>query len=1132
MNGTESGAESERGQLLPAILDRRAQSNPDRVWAKFPGSSTSYDQGFRAATYGQICNAVNRVAWMLAETIGPSAEFDTLAYLGPSDLRYHVVILAAIKTGYKAFLPSPRNSTVAQKDLLTRLECRVLATTADPQPPFVSSILREYPVQTVVNIPPLDELLRLGASDHVRPYPYTKSFDAARHDPVFVLHTSGSTGIPKPMVYTNEFVWRIFKANTLPALPGTTRVDDLFLRGEFFSFLPAFHVAGIGWGLVLPMFSESIPVLPLPGRPPSTDGFLEALKYGRFDWAFLLPVIIDDVSKDDEALELVASQLNYVFYTGGAVPGPAGEAVSSKIPIFSGLGSSECSALPQLRVLDHISFTDIWKYLHIHPASGAEFRSYVDDLHEMVIVKSTACPEAQPVFAMFPHLDKYETRDLFSPHPSIPGLWRHRGRRDDIVVFLNGEKTNPISFEQDVSRHAAVKAALVAGSQRFEACLLIESSSTGILSDTDKAALVQDIWPVVEDANRHCPAHARISKAKILILDPDRPMLRAGKGTMQREGTLRLYAAEIDALYSKAEGQGQGQGQPPRVLISSLEDVVKSLRALVADVTSWSHFDNDTDFFSTGMDSLQVLGLSGAIRSGLGIPSVSPAVIYRNPSIDLLAKEVYHADSGTMATAEDTVDSRTATMEQLLRHYEQKIDQIATKGLTPPTNESTSSMPTSTSTSQVVLLTGSTGTVGSFLLNRLLTDSNVFHIYCLNRAHDSVSLQAARNRQRGLPCDDFPPDRVTFLTVNLARDHFGLDSTTYTTLVDSATQILHAAWPVDFNQPLRYFQPSLDGLVGLLSFAHDARQRPSLLFLSSVSAVSSYQASTIESRLIPEEPIPDVSCPAAIGYGESKFLAERLLAYAATKESPSTRRCSLGVVRIGQVAGTATDSTAGRGRGCCCWNRTEWLPSLILSSRHLGALPDSLGQGGSIMESIDWVPVDELAGILVELSFHLSEKSKPDPTASLDDLHVFHCINPHPTPWADLVPVIVRVLSASLGSQNMIDKTGTEEQQENHDAISVVGFREWLARLDSSATSTEQDGAGEPSSFAKQLEKNPALKLLDFYHQLVIDSRQGDAPSARLSSLKTVSLSKALADLGPIRAEWMGRWVRDWLVEG
>jgi acyl-CoA synthetase (AMP-forming)/AMP-acid ligase II len=294
----------DRAQLLPVIPDRRAQSDPDRVWAKFPISATSYSQGFRAATYGQIRNAVNRVAWMLAETIGAGTQFDTFAYLGPGDLRYHIVILAAIKAGYKAFLPSPRNSTAAQRDLLARLHCRVLVTT-DPAPPFVSSILDmpDSPLQMVVRIPPLDVLLH--ESDNVPPYPYGKSFEEARHDPVLVLHTSGSTGTPKPLIYTNEFIWRIYQANTLPAPPGTTRVDDYFLRCEFFSFLPAFHIAGISWGLVLLMFADSIPVLPLPGRPPSTDGFLQALKHGRFDWAFLLPVIIDEVSHDSEALALV-----------------------------------------------------------------------------------------------------------------------------------------------------------------------------------------------------------------------------------------------------------------------------------------------------------------------------------------------------------------------------------------------------------------------------------------------------------------------------------------------------------------------------------------------------------------------------------------------------------------------------------------------------------------------------------------------------------------------------------------------------------------------------------------------------------------------------------------------------------
>jgi hypothetical protein len=90
----------------------------------------------------------------------------------------------------------------------------------------------------------------------------SKNPSVIRDQPVLILHTSGSTGrhlpnmdilhklilksgIPKPIVYTPEFFWRIIGANTLPAPNGMMRIDDLFLRGDFFSSLPAFHVSGL-----------------------------------------------------------------------------------------------------------------------------------------------------------------------------------------------------------------------------------------------------------------------------------------------------------------------------------------------------------------------------------------------------------------------------------------------------------------------------------------------------------------------------------------------------------------------------------------------------------------------------------------------------------------------------------------------------------------------------------------------------------------------------------------------------------------------------------------------------------------------------------------------------------------------
>jgi hypothetical protein len=112
-------------------------------------------------------------------------------------------------------------------------------------------------------------------------------------------------------------------------------------------------------------------VHPLPNRPPSTDGFLEAVRYGHFEWAFVLPVIIDEFTSNPDALALVVEKLQYLFYTGGALPPSAGErAVASGISVYSGLGSSECGALPQTRSPDdHLHpQSETWGYLRFHPA--------------------------------------------------------------------------------------------------------------------------------------------------------------------------------------------------------------------------------------------------------------------------------------------------------------------------------------------------------------------------------------------------------------------------------------------------------------------------------------------------------------------------------------------------------------------------------------------------------------------------------------------------------------------------------------------------------------------------------------------------------------------------------------------
>lgn len=93
--------ETARNETLTNIVDYRAKKTPQALYAEFPVSATSYDAGYRKINYAQIANAINGVAWWLNKTLGPGKDFETLAYIGPNDMRYNVLILGAVKAGYK-----------------------------------------------------------------------------------------------------------------------------------------------------------------------------------------------------------------------------------------------------------------------------------------------------------------------------------------------------------------------------------------------------------------------------------------------------------------------------------------------------------------------------------------------------------------------------------------------------------------------------------------------------------------------------------------------------------------------------------------------------------------------------------------------------------------------------------------------------------------------------------------------------------------------------------------------------------------------------------------------------------------------------------------------------------------------
>uniref|UniRef100_A0A093XUV8 L-aminoadipate-semialdehyde dehydrogenase n=2 Tax=Talaromyces marneffei TaxID=37727 RepID=A0A093XUV8_TALMA len=1047
--------QSNSRQLLPLVFKNRAHQNPDGAWAQYPVSEHTYATGLQTATNQQAYNAINKVAWLLHNQLGPSSNFETIAYIGPFDPRYFIVVIAAIKVGYKAFLPSPRNSKVAQLNLLSRLECTKLVT-VEPQPPIISAVLEEGSF-TVIHIPSVQDLLSGDENNATPDYPYEKSYEAAKDEPIFVLHTSGQSNVP-----------------TAPE--GFSSGNDTIRSGNWFTILAPFHISGIGFGLVVSAFNDCVPVYPLPTQPLSTAQFLDAVKHVDMDWAFALPFILEDLSKDPDALEFVSRKLKHLYFAGGSVPQAAGDLVASKIPVYQTTGSSEVSLLSQVHSLtDGSKNEEKWAYINIHPDINIEYRHHHGELHEMVIVRSKENEELQPVFLHFPELQEYETRDLLTPHPTLPGLWRYRARKDDIIVFLNGEKTNPISFEQEVSRHPEVRSAVVVGAQRFEACLLIELHHNDPLSPEEREQVIDRIWENVQAANKDCPAHARVPKENIILTDPSKPLPRAAKETVQRAATLVLYEEEIEKFNAERETQNLFSSKPVSSIIDLADpDAVSAkLGDLVSEIT-------------TGIPAL--LQLSRQLN-------ISPSAIYSSPSIDLLTKTVMSQTSES--TSVDIVSTTIA-------EYEKEIDKLAAS-----VNESESrrNEPDTAVTNRgaVVALTGSTGAVGSYILQKLLQNDQVAHVYCLNRASGSEAIQQARNAKRGIKIE-LSPDRVTFLKVNLAKENFDLeDVDLYRKLQSTVTHFIHNAWPVNFNQTLQSFKSSLDGVLGLMSFATHAPRLASTVYLSSISPVSDYhQTSGADPNFVPEHIISDVKCPAGMGYGQSKYVAERILDYA----SKMLNLANVRVARVGQIAGTSTPEQ-GVPHG---WNRHEWLPSLVISSHYLKAIPESLGYRGDgenagVLDRIDWVPIDQLATLLLEISFGTEAKS-----SDITGVQVYHPINPNWVSWQSLVPTVVEALDETSSSTS---------------AIKVLKYDEWLALLQPAANSTRSGVAKiDHSITADTLSENPAVKLLDFYESLMMNTDRAKP----LAIEQTAKICPSLQSLDPIQSEWLRGWIKDWVL--
>uniref|UniRef100_A0A093VKL3 Linear gramicidin synthase subunit D n=1 Tax=Talaromyces marneffei PM1 TaxID=1077442 RepID=A0A093VKL3_TALMA len=993
--------------VLPNMFDVKAKEASPRPYAyvlKTPNPSDGFDE----VTYPMIANAVNRASWWLVNEVG-LAEGEVFGYMGPSDLRYLVLILASAKTGRKIMLPSLRNTVSAQKILFQRTNVSIVLYGGELkknlQPLF--DALPEIKTREVLSY---KELLDSTVVPHYKAREIT---DENSNEPMFFLHTSGTSGNPKPVGQSPAFWLATSSFLDVPEDGGDTHnTIHLLTNTILLQFFPLFHMGGLFFFLLTAILDSSV-VVNHTAAAITAEHVIDIINQGLATSLAAADSILTDLSRTKEGLEAL-SKMDKVIYVGGPLSSRTGSIIAPRVKnLSSAIGLTE-NALLHCTVLRG---TKYWDCLRFNTRVGYRFDEVSTGVYELVISLSPKHRMFHPVALIFPDIEEYRTKDLYARIPEIDNCYRYQGRRDDLIVLSNGEKINPVPLENIVASHPIVKNALFVGEHQFLPSLLIEPrEGYAVNNEEESREMTEKLWGIISEANLQAPRFSRVPKSLVYILKPTETFARSGKMTVQRQLTVLKFAAQIDALYSSA-GEGllsEGLELTDPSSPEAIKSFAKKLYVQILDSDECARIVGDHDnVFDLGMDSLQVTiavqKLKAALRAqNLNVDSskIGPHFFYTSPSSNQLAQAIDQLINGVKKEGTAEVHSkendRKTYMQAMIDKYKVGFDvELALKK--------------TRADSLTVVLTGSTGSLGSYLLHSLIENPRIAKIICLNRSADAQKRQTAQNKHKDLltpwESSDAQSNPVEFLTADLSKPDLGLGEETYNQLLGSIDAIIHNAWKVDFNHTVESFEKGhIAGTRHLVDLSRKCTYRAPILFISSISTALNW-AQKNPGQSVPESIIDDLDSPEFFGYGESKYISERLI-----EAHSSSSGFTSSVLRVGQIAGPVL-STAG------IWNLQEWFPSLLASSKHLGLLPESLGT----INSISWVPVDILARIIVQL---LSQTY--DTEADKSVLKVYNLVNPKIVSW-----------SALLGTaQNGLG--GPEK-------IRIVPLAEWVEALERSA---------------------------------------------------------------------------------
>ncbi|KJZ76392.1 hypothetical protein HIM_04121 [Hirsutella minnesotensis 3608] len=530
----------------------------------------------------------------------------------------------------------------------------------------------------------------------------------------------------------------------------------------------------------------------------------------------------------------------------------------------------------------------------------------------------------------------YRTGDLARLLPS--GDLEIRGRVGGMIK-TRGYTVQPAAVESTIIRHLAVRGCvLVARGEGLERQLVAY-----IVPDRDA---IRNRTVVVIDESGYSPVARRaLSEHLAHYMIPSLWVELEKLPTHSVSGKIDHRALPPPPT---PKTPGVKQAKRENDVKVSMDTIVKLWAAslnIPAAAISAKH-----SFFDLGGHSLILADLAGRLTRTFGFP-VPLAPLAGAPTLEGHLSSVKAARDGHTAAVQ-------ADLPAVLRADCALPEDIRADKPTPMRR---------LDEAETVLLTGTTGYLGAFLLKSIL-ESTSAHVLCLVRftepsgeARPAAGMARIRKNLIDLGIwDDAMLDRMEIVPGNLARNRFGLSPEAFDDLASRVQVIVHAAATVNLVYPYAALRnANVGGTREILRLA--ARGGASLHHVSTNGVLPPSSEGWTEEAMLDIEAVPTKLLD---GYGQTKWVSEKLVYEAGRRGIP------VRVYRPGTISGHSVSGST---------NTYDLLNAIIVESLHLGYAPKVDGW------LAEMTPVDFVSKAIVALASH------PDPNQCL-----YHVGDPKP----------------------------------------------------------------------------------------------------------------------------------------